>query len=204
MRRVLTALFLVPIVVFGQDPQSLAVMAVGANAGQNQTAKLRDTVVLDGSGSTNPSGIGSLSYKWQFASRPDGSSTVLQYDTTVKPAFVLDVPGSYVVNLTVSNGLGTSNASVTVSTINTPPVANAGPNQTVSIGSQVFLEGNHSSDVDGDSLSYQWVLISQPAEAKRNSGQPMQFRRHLWWTKPARMWPVWLLPTESQTRIRRQ
>jgi hypothetical protein len=138
-------------------------MSVRSDAGQNQTAKLRDIVVLDGSGSTNPSGIGTLSYKWQFASRPVGSNAVLFYDATVKPAFVLDVPGNYVVNLMVSNGLGSNSASVTVTTVNTPPVANAGASQAVQVGSVVQLNGAGSTDVDGDLLSYHWSLIHAPA-----------------------------------------
>src|SRR5689334_15839848 len=162
MRRVLTALFLVPIIVFGQDPQALSVAAVGANAGQNQTAKLRELVVLNGSGSTNPSGIGSLSYNWKFSSRPEGSNAALQYETSVTPAFVVDVAGSYVIDLTVTNGLGSSSASVTVTTANTAPVADAGPNQTVAVGARAVLSGQRSSDVDGDALSYQWTLVTQP------------------------------------------
>ena len=35
-----------------------------------------------------------------------------------------------------------------------PPVANAGPDQTVSLGSVVVLDGSGSSDPDGDPLSY--------------------------------------------------
>src|SRR5581483_1822226 len=54
-----------------------------ANAGPNRTVAIGTTVVLDGSGSTNPSGVGTLSYAWQFTSRPPGSSAILQFSTTV-------------------------------------------------------------------------------------------------------------------------
>ena len=165
MRRLLTAVFLIPIIVLGQDPGSLAVAAVGANAGLNQTAKVRDLVVLDGSGSTNPSGVGRLSYQWKFASRPEGSGATLLYETSVEPGFVVDVAGNYVVDLTVSNGVSSSTASVTVTTVNTAPVADAGSNQTVAAGAVVYLEGSRSSDVDGDALSYEWSLITQPADS---------------------------------------
>src|SRR5580704_19391946 len=39
-----------------------------ANAGPNQTVKLGNTVTLDGSGSTNPTGVGTLTYSWAFRS----------------------------------------------------------------------------------------------------------------------------------------
>jgi hypothetical protein len=38
---------------------------------------------------------------------------------------------------------------------NTPPVAHAGPHQTVAVGTMVHLDGSQSSDVDGDALSFQ-------------------------------------------------
>jgi hypothetical protein len=106
-----------------------------ANAGPNQTVSVGTTVTLNGSGSTNPSGLGNLTYMWRFTSRPPGTSAVLQFNDSVTPSFVADVSGEWVISLTVTNGIGTDTASVIVSTNNSPPVANAGPNQTVALGS---------------------------------------------------------------------
>ena len=39
---------------------------------------------------------------------------------------------------------------------NTPPVADAGSDQTVTVGNSVAFDASGSSDVDGDSLSYSW------------------------------------------------
>ncbi|KOO12752.1 peptidase M66 [Vibrio xuii] len=43
---------------------------------------------------------------------------------------------------------------------NTPPVANAGSDQLVNSGSTVTLSGLASTDIDGDSLSYQWQQVA--------------------------------------------
>jgi hypothetical protein len=133
-----------------------------ANAGPYQTVPVGTTVTLNGSGSSNPSGIGSLDYSWTFISRPPGTSVVLQGADSVMPTFVVNGPGDYVLALTVTNGAGTDTAMVTVSTSNSPPVANAGPNQTVPLGSTVHLNGGNSSDVDGDPLTFSWMLILVP------------------------------------------
>jgi PKD domain len=134
-----------------------------ANPGPNQTAKLGNTVVLNGGASTNPSGAGTLTYSWRFTSRPAGSIATLNFDTIVNPSFVVDVDGTYVIQLTVSNGVASSSANVLVSTTNSPPVAVAGPNQTAAVGSKVVLNGSGSSDIDGDPLTFHWALILVPS-----------------------------------------
>lgn len=85
-----------------------------ANAGPNQTVTPGSTVTLDGRGSTNPSGIGSLAFSWMFTSRPPGSNTRLVFTTSPTPTFVPDVAGTYVISLTVSNGVASGSTSVTV------------------------------------------------------------------------------------------
>src|SRR5579884_1451606 len=138
-------------------------LAPYANAGPNQTVGIGATVTVNGSASTNPSGVGNLSYKWAFVSRPPGTATKLLGSDAVIAQFTVDVPGNYVLSLTVSNGVGSDTAFVTISTTNSPPVANAGANQTVGLGATVTLNGGGSSDVDGDALTYSWTLISRPA-----------------------------------------
>ena len=46
---------------------------------------------------------------------------------------------------------------------NVAPVANAGPNQTVTIGTTVTLNGSGSSDADGNPFTYLWSLVSIPS-----------------------------------------
>ena len=59
-------------------------------------------------------------------------------------------------------------ASVAVITVNTPPVANAGPDQYVPVLSDVTLDGSGSYDLDGDPLTYTWSMVTKPAVVSRS------------------------------------
>jgi hypothetical protein len=134
-----------------------------AHAGTDQTARIGDTVTLDGSGSFDVDGD-PLSFGWNFTSRPIGSNAVLDNRTSVAPTFVLDAPGDFVVRLVVSDGLNLSAPdTVRISTENSAPVANAGPDQSRQVGETVSLNGLGSSDPDGNPLTYAWSFSSKPA-----------------------------------------
>ena len=62
-----------------------------------------------------------------------------------------------------AGNIGAATVRVTVISSNTPPIANAGPDQTVTAGRTVALNGALSSDVDGHALTYAWTLLSRPA-----------------------------------------
>jgi PKD domain len=76
---------------------------------------------------------------------------------------VVDKPGTYVVRLIVNDGtLDSVPATVTITTMNSRPVANAGTDQTVLVGATVQLDGSASRDADGDALLYRWSLTAVP------------------------------------------
>lgn len=133
-----------------------------AHAGPAQTVLVGTTVQLDGSASNDVDGD-ALTFAWALTTTPAGSLAVLSNPTAVQPTFVLDLPGTYVVQLTVSDSLLASlPATVTITTQNSRPVADAGPDQTVAVGATVQLDGSASHDADGDGLTYQWSLSSIP------------------------------------------
>ncbi len=134
-----------------------------ANAGPDQTRQLGDTAQLDGSSSSDADG-NPLTYLWSFASRPAGSLATLSDPTAIAPTFVVDRPGSYVVQLVVNDGFSNSTAdTTTISTVNSAPVAQAGADQTAFVTQTVSLNGGASSDADGNTLTFAWSFVSRPA-----------------------------------------
>ena len=131
-----------------------------ANAGPDQIASVGAVVQLDGSASSDAGGS-PLTYTWTLISKPGGSAAVLSNVTAVKPTFVADVVGTYVAQLIVNNGTANS-APDTVTITAQLPIANAGPDQHVSVGAVVQLNGSASSDASGLPLTFTWTLISKP------------------------------------------
>ncbi|MDC1287530.1 PKD domain-containing protein, partial [Gammaproteobacteria bacterium] len=132
-------------------------------AGSDQTAPLNTTVQLDGSGSSDPDGD-ALTYAWSLVSTPSGSTAAISDPASITPQFLIDLPGTYLAQLIVNDGtVDSAPDTVEISTINTPPVAVAGPNQSVIVDAQVQLDGSGSSDVDGDQLTFLWSILSAPA-----------------------------------------
>ncbi|WP_196137855.1 PKD domain-containing protein [Aliikangiella sp. G2MR2-5] len=141
-----------------------------ADAGADQTIKLADSAILDGSGSHDPDGD-SLTYQWSIIDSPEGSVAALTDPTSDAPLFTPDRVGSYVIQLIVNDGQNSSapdNMTLNVEVDNHAPVADAGADQLHSgVDDTLKLDGSGSYDPDGDNLSYTWS-VSSPADASLN------------------------------------
>ncbi len=119
-------------------------------------------MTLDGSGSSDVDGD-AVTFAWTLTTIPPGSSATLTDPTGVMPTFVLDHAGTYEAQLIVHDGtVNSAPDTVMISTTNSAPVANAGPDQMVDVGLTVTLDGNDSSDVDGDVLTFAWAFTTIP------------------------------------------
>jgi hypothetical protein len=130
-----------------------------AQAGAGQTVGTGDQVVLNATNSVDPDD-GIAAYRWVQTSGP---AVVLSNPLSVKPNFIAPQVGeegaSIRFELTVTDHGGlqaTDSCIVTVARVNAPPAADAGPDQQVKEGRQVFLNGDNSSDPDDGIASYLW------------------------------------------------
>ena len=118
------------------------------------------------SGSLLTPNAGTIAYSWVQTA---GTAVTLSNPNIRNPSFT--APGSPTILKFALTITGNGQASVadevevavSAPTMNSLPVANAGPDQTVTGGSVVTLNGSGSSDNDNDPLTYAWTQDSGPA-----------------------------------------
>jgi hypothetical protein len=127
-----------------------------------------EVVALSGEGSSDPDGD-PLQYTWRIRSRPPLSRAELDGSSGSTVRFAADRAGIFVVDLVVSDGeLESAPATAVIGVLATrdAPMAYAGPDRTVRIGTQVFMSGSQSRDPNGLPLLYEWTLMSKPASSQ--------------------------------------
>ncbi len=144
-----------------------------ADAGADQNVTANFQVTLNGSASSDAD-LDPVAYSWSLVSTPadwivwPGEWPLLSEGTEANPTFTPAINGDYLLQLTVNDKQASSEAdSVTISVsgsmINSPPVADAGPDQPNAIRSvQVTLDGSGSSDPDTDPITFLWHVESVP------------------------------------------
>ena len=120
-----------------------------ADAGADQVVTASE-VRFDASGSSDADDR-IASYHWDFGDGTTGEGPT--------PVHVYERTGLYEVRLTVTDASGTrlNSASDTMMVrVNTPPIADAGPDLVGSPGEELVFQGNRSVDPDGDIASWEW------------------------------------------------
>jgi serine/threonine protein kinase/uncharacterized membrane protein len=143
-----------------------------ATAGDDQTVAELSPVTLDGSNSYDPDNE-PLTFTW---TQTAGPAVTLDLDDPRKPEFLAPFVGPAGATLTfelrVGDGLDVAidSVSVMVENVNHPPVADAGPDQTVAEGAAVALGAGASGDPDGDPLTFAWTQTGGPAVTLTGAG----------------------------------
>jgi len=122
-----------------------------ADAGSDQTVNEDTLVTLDGSSSTDNVGI--TVYTWTFT---DVTTKTLFGE---KPTYTFNMPGVYTITLNVTDAAGNWAIDTVVITVLdvTKPVADAGPDQTVTEDALITFNGSQSSD-NVDIIKYTWAF----------------------------------------------
>ncbi len=110
-----------------------------------------ERVEFDASASKDPDND-SLEYIWSFGDGVVKDGPVIMAHSYAKG-------GDYKVSVRVGDGQGSACSWATAESsikINTPPIANAGPNMVCCTIVESIFDGSKSSDADGDLLSYHW------------------------------------------------
>ena len=132
----------------------------------------KDTVIVSG-GTASLSGessyahdSGPLTYLWRIIEKPASSMLVLENSTGMIIEVTPDVAGIYSFQLIVNDGTLDSRPDKVTVRVSTPPVANAGRDTTL-VPEQTYLRisGKLSYDPDGETITYQWILLSAPPES---------------------------------------
>lgn len=133
-----------------------------AEAGAYQEVSVGDTVQLNGT--ATDADDNSLSYNWSF--QPGSASATLSSTTSATTTFVADSDTDYMLDLVVNDGaVDSASNTVIIRSKNSDfslPVAVAGTDQFVNIGSQVQLNGQNSYSAYGNPLSYNWRMLYRP------------------------------------------
>ena len=135
-----------------------------ASAGTGSTYLVGTTITLDASGSYDPDGQ-IESYQWKLADRPPSSSAEIAAPTAPTTQVVLDWPGTYKFDLTVTDDQGaTATSSVTEVADGPAVMVDAGSNASVAWRQNVQLAG--SVQVENDiPATVHWSFASRPAKS---------------------------------------
>ena len=143
-----------------------------AVAGANQTVSGGQVVTLNGAASSDADGTIST-YEWTQIGGPavilsNAAAAITTFNAPVATAMAQTL--TFSLTVTDNSGRqGTDTCIITIAAGNQPPIADAGLDQTVSPGQVVILDGQGSTDPDGQIQTYQWVQTAGPMVTLSNT-----------------------------------
>ena len=131
-----------------------------ANAGADQLITLpTSTVSLSGSGTDTDGTISS--YSWTKISGP--TSGTITSPASASTTVTALVQGVYKFQLKVTDNRGATGLDTVQITVNAPPTANAGTDQSITLPTSTVTLSGSGTDPDGTISAYNWTKISGPA-----------------------------------------
>jgi len=121
--------------------------SIHADAGDDQTVMVGDSVTLDASGSTDDNGTIN---KWEWK---EGDTLLSTEESFTKDDFTT---GEHTIILTVSDDNNNTDIDSVVITVKTTLHANAGKDQTIMLGDSVTLDASGSTDNSGNINKWEW------------------------------------------------
>jgi len=159
--------------------QRIRIIALGvdANVGPDHEVRTGSDVTLDGTWSFDPvilngiiEGFDQLQFSWVFTAIPEGSSAQFDNATDVTPTFTADVPGQYIIELTLDDGQQVNTDEVIITAYDFNAVA--GFEQIAPVETPVQLDGSGSWNVDGV-MNYSWSFMSIPDGSSATLIEPL-------------------------------
>jgi hypothetical protein len=124
---------------------------------------------LDGTASSDSDGD-TLTFQWAVTIKPPDANPAINNSSFSLAQVTLSGTQqrpnpTYEVTLTVTDSKGathTDTVTINVDAPNAPPIADAGPDQSLVIGAVAQLSGAGSRDPDGDQFNCIWTMVSAP------------------------------------------
>lgn len=136
-----------------------------ANAGKDVMVTLPNNAIkLTGSGTDSDGQI--TGYQWAKVSGPDAAIADAYTETL---SLTNLVAGVYTFRLTVTDNRGAKASDKVKVTVNTPPLANAGRDKTLTLPENSTYISGAGSDTDGTIVAYSWTKKSGPAAVMKNA-----------------------------------
>jgi hypothetical protein len=155
-----------------------------AHASYNDPVRINESVLLDATLSEDKDND-PLTYVWELTHRPNMSHAELSDSSALKPEFVADIVGEYIVQLIVNDGELNSEPFTLTIRIYDKPVAIATFEQHVPVHQHVQLDGTSSQPgIEGNDLTFQWTFTQKPPESNAQISDPSSERPTFMADKP--------------------